>query len=90
MNLRWRFTTWLLRGPYDNLKTNYLHMKKIFILGVFGLTFLSSCNKAYTCTCVVTGTVDVEHYTLYNSKKKATKMCNSHNDSGHSCVLEAY
>lgn len=65
-------------------------MKKIAIGIVIGFAFLTSCNKQYRCTCTVTGTVNVEHYTLYNSKKKATEMCNSHNDAEHSCVLEAY
>ena len=34
MKITRRFTSWLLRGPYDNLKTNNLQMKKIILFTV--------------------------------------------------------
>ncbi len=65
-------------------------MKKIFVIAALGLTYLCSCNKQYTCTCTVNGTVDVDTYTMYNSKRKATKLCKGYTSSVRTCVLEAY
>ena len=63
--------------------------KKISVL-LLALYILSSCNKQYTCTCVLTGTTIVEKNTLYNTKRKATKNCNSLNSPSKSCKLEVY
>ncbi len=65
-------------------------MKKIFVLSVLAISYLTSCNKQYICTCTVNGTVNVETYILYNSKRKALKNCNKTSNSEKTCVLEAY
>ncbi len=71
-------------------KRKTIDMKKIVALCVMSLIMLSSCNKQYTCTCVLTGTTIVKKYTLYNTKKKATKNCNNLNSSTQTCTLEVY
>lgn len=63
--------------------------KKIFIALVGGL-FLGSCSKDYICTCTITGTVDVEHYPIRNTKKKALKACEAVSNETQTCVLEPY
>ena len=65
-------------------------MKKAFVVAVVGISFLTSCNKQYTCTCTDNGTVNVEYYTLYNSKRKSTKLCKGYSSPTKTCVLEAY
>ena len=65
-------------------------MKKIFILVVLAISYLTSCNKQYICTCTINGTVKYENYIIYNSKRKALKNCNKSTNSERTCVLEAY
>jgi len=65
-------------------------MKKILVFSILALSYLTSCNKQYICTCTVIGTVEVESYYMYNSKRKALKNCNKVSSSTTSCVLEVY
>lgn len=65
-------------------------MKKNLFFAVVCIAFLMSCSKDYTCTCTETGTINVEHYTITNTKKKAIKACEAISTSTQSCVLEAY
>ena len=65
-------------------------MKKTVVISILAFTILSSCNKQYTCTCVETGTIVVKKYTIYNTKRKATKNCNNLNSSAQSCTLEVF
>lgn len=66
-------------------------MKKvIFALSVVALVGASSCNKAYTCTCTLTGTSN--GYTIQNeaipstTKSNATTTCNTWQTSQQTLV----
>jgi hypothetical protein len=65
-------------------------MKKAVLVAIAVFSFLCSCSKQYTCTCAITGTVDVEVYQLYNTKKKAIQYCNGYSSEEKQCVLEIY
>ena len=65
-------------------------MKKFYLFGILFSLVLSSCTKEYICTCTITGTVKIESYKVYNTKRKATKNCEAASNSTQSCVLESY
>lgn len=65
-------------------------MKKKFLVVLVGGLFLVSCSKDYMCTCTTNGTVDVEHYPIRNTKKKAIKACEAASNETTTCVLEPY
>lgn len=58
-------------------------MKKvfgIFVLALGASAFLTSCQKDYTCTCVVE---DQQYIYTYDqeTKKEASKACDQQNDA---------
>lgn len=65
-------------------------MKKIIVFAVIAISYLTSCNKQYTCTCAINGTVEVETYTMYNSKRKSEQNCKKLEGTTKTCVLEVY
>ena len=52
-------------------------MKKIVLFLGLGLISLTACNKEYTCSCVITGTVKNLDRKIYATKKQSSERCNA-------------
>ena len=61
-------------------------MKKSLFFIPLGLFILTACNKEYTCSCSVIGTVKAEDYKMYNTKRQSEEICN--NLTGDSITIE--
>ena len=52
-------------------------MKKFFLFLGLGFISLAACNKEYTCSCVVSGTIKSKDAKMYNTKRKSQENCNA-------------
>jgi hypothetical protein len=52
-------------------------MKKVFLFLGLGFISLTACNKEYTCSCVVSGTVKSKDAKLYNTKRQSKENCDA-------------